>query len=98
MNELFAIKYDELLTEFNRYVIEHPEFLESIPDEALIILIERTDPEFSRYNAARVADYRQHDDKPDRPVVYIDVGDLAPIRSRLVNPRVMSKLPDLVSA
>ena len=97
MNELFAIKYDELLTEFNRYVMTHPKFLAGIPDEALIVLVDPDDPEFSRYNLERVRAYRRNDDKPDRPVVYVDVGELAPMRSRLVRPRMLSRLPDTVA-
>ena len=93
MNELFAIKYDELLTEFNRYVTTHSNFLADIPDEALIVLIDPNDSEFSRYNLERVRAYQCNDDKPDRPVVYVDVGKLAPVRSRLVKPRVLSRLP-----
>jgi hypothetical protein len=94
MNELFAVKYEELLTEFNRYVIEHPEFLRDIPDEALIVLIDRNDPDFSRYNLKRIQAYRRNDDKPDRPVVYLDVGELAPLRSRLINPRLLTRVPE----
>ncbi|MDI6770560.1 MAG: hypothetical protein QMD04_12920 [Anaerolineales bacterium] len=97
MNELFTIKYDELLTEFNRYVMTHPKFLAGIPDEALIILVDPNDPEFSRYNLERVRAYRRNDDKPDRPVVYVDVGALAPVRSRLVRPRVLPRLPDALA-
>ena len=97
MNELFAIKYDELLTEFNRYVMTHPRFLADIPDEALIVLVDPNDPEFSRYNVERVRAYRRNDDKPDRPVVYVDVGKLAPVRSRLLTPRVLSRQPDALA-
>ena len=93
MNELFAIKYDELLTEFNRYVMTHSNFLADIPDEALVVLIDPNDSEFNRYNLERVRAYQCNDDKPDRPVVYVDVGKLAPVRSRLVKPRVLSRLP-----
>ncbi|HID64848.1 MAG TPA: hypothetical protein EYP49_19185 [Anaerolineae bacterium] len=97
MNELFAIKYDELLTEFNRYIMTHPKFLADIPDEALIVLVDPNDPEFTRYNLERVRAYRRNDDKPDRPVVYVDVGELASVRSRLVKPRVLSRLPDALA-
>jgi len=97
MNELFAIKHDELLTEFNRYVMTHPRFLADVPDEALIVLVDPNDPEFSHYNVERVRAYRRNDDKPDRPVVYVDVGKLAPVRSRLVRPRVLSRQPDALA-
>lgn len=93
MNELFALKYDELLTEFNRYVMTHPTFLADLPDEALIVLVDSKDPEFSRFNLERVQAYQRNDDRPDRLVVYVDVGKLGPVRSRLIKPRVLSRLP-----
>ena len=97
MNELFATKYDMLLTEFNNYVMTHPDFLAHIPDEALIVLIDLNDPEFSCYNVKRVQAYQRNDDKPDRSIVYVDVGELAPVRSRLISPRVLSQLPDTLA-
>lgn len=97
MNDLFATKYDILLTEFNNYVLTHPEFLADIPDEALIILIDPNDPQFSYYNLERVQAYQRNDDKPDRPVVYVDIGELAPVRSRLIKPRVLWRLPDTLA-
>ena len=97
MNELFVMKYDELLSEFNRYVMTHPRFLADIPNEALIILLDPNDPQFNRYNLERVRAYQRNDDKPDRPVVYVDVGELAPVRSRLIKPRVLLRLPDTLA-
>jgi hypothetical protein len=97
MNELFAIQYEELLTEFNRYVMTHPTFLADVPDEALIVLVDSNDPEFSRFNVERVRAYQRNDDHPDRPVVYVDVGKLAPVRSRLITPRVLSRLPETLA-
>jgi len=94
MNELLATKHDELLTEFNRYVMAHPEFLAKIPDQAVIVLLDPDDPEFNRYNLARVRDAQRHDDYPNRPIIYIDVGELAPVQSRLVNPRVLQRPAD----
>jgi len=97
MNELFVIKYDMLLTEFNNYVMTHPEFVANVPDEALIVLVDPNDPEFSYYNLERVQAYRRNDDKPDRPVVYVDIGKLVPVRSRLIKPQVLSRLPDALA-
>ena len=94
MNELFVIKYDILLTEFNNYVMTHPDFLAEIPDEALIVLIDLNDPEFSYCNLERVRAYQRNDDKPERPMVYVDIGELAPVRSRLIKPRLLPRLPD----
>jgi len=97
MSELFRIKYDELLTEFNRYVVTHPRFLANIPDEALIVLIDPHDSEFNRYNLERLLSFRHNDDRPDRPVVYVDIGEMAPLRSRLVKPRLLSRPPNALA-
>jgi hypothetical protein len=97
MNELFRVKYDELLTEFNRYIMAHPKFLADIPDEALIVLLDPHDAEFNRYSLERLRSYRRNDDKPDRRVIFVDVGELAPVRSRLVKPRVLSRPPDTLA-
>jgi hypothetical protein len=94
MNSLFKEKYDELFTEFNRYVIEHPEFARRIPSDALVVLLDQNDPEFNRENMRRMSRYLKHDDRPKRRVVYVQVGQLAPVKSRLRNPRLMTRLPE----
>ena len=94
MSSLFDEKYDELFTEFNRYVVEHPDFAKRIPQDALIVLLDRNDPEFSRESTRRVKEYLRHDDKPARPVVYVQIGRLAPAKSRLRNPRLATSVPD----
>ena len=94
MKNRFADKYEELFTEFTRYVAERPEFAKQIPSDALVVLLDKTDPEFNRENLRRVKKYLKHDDKPARPVVYVQVGRLAPIKSRLRNPRVLTYLPE----
>ncbi len=93
MNSLFEEKYDELFTEFNRYVVEHPEFAKRIPHDALVVLLDKNDPLFNRENLRRVKSYGQHDDNPNRAIVYIQVGRLAPVRSRLRDLRVMTHAP-----
>lgn len=98
MNDLFLLKYDELLTEFNRYVMEHPRFLNDIPDNALLVFVDHSDSDFSKFNRERVTKYLEHDDVANRPIVYIDVGELAPIHSRLKNPRILPKNSPLVTA
>jgi hypothetical protein len=93
MNGLFEEKYDELLTEFNYYVVEHPEFSERIPHDALVVLLDKNDPVFNQENLHRVKKYLQHDNVPDRAVIYIQIGRLAPVRSRLRNLRLMAHEP-----
>ena len=93
MNSLFEEKYDELLTEFNYYVAEHPEFAERIPHDALVVLLDKHDPAFNQENLLRVKQYLQHDDFSGRAIVYLQVGRLAPVRSRLRNLRLMVREP-----
>jgi hypothetical protein len=93
MNSLFEEKYDELLTEFNYYVAEHPEFSERIPNNALVVLLDKTDPVFNQENLRRVRSYLEHDDASDRAVIYIQIGRLAPIRSRLRNLGLLTREP-----
>lgn len=94
MNSLFEEKYDELFTEFARYVVEHPEFAKRIPQDALVVLLDKSDPRFNRENLRRAKHYLKNDDKPKRPVVYVQVGRLAPVKSRLRNPRLMTRVPE----
>jgi len=90
MSSIYELKHEELLAEFDRYVIEHPDFMSQIPDGALVVLVDSNDPEFSRRSLDIAGRYHLHDDVPDRPVVYVDVGELAPVRSRLIRPHVVS--------
>ena len=39
-----------LSTEFDRYVIDHPEFAEKIPQNAQIVLLPEDDPELCQKN------------------------------------------------
>jgi len=94
MNSLFEIKHDELFTEFNRYVIEHPKFAARIPQDALVVLLDKNDQEFCRWSAQRAQEYLKHDDKLGRSVVYVEVGRLAPVKSRLRRPHLATTLPD----
>ena len=93
MSGLFEEKYDELFTEFNYYVAEHPEFSERIPNNALVVLLDKTDPVFNQENLRRVRRYLEHDDASDRAVVTSQIGRLAPVRSRLRNLRLMTREP-----
>jgi hypothetical protein len=84
MNEFYRAKFNEFFAEFTRYLVEHPEFAGQIPDGAEVVLLDDRDPEYNRYviDAIRAV-------PPEHPVVYVEVGELAPVRSRLRNPRVL---------
>jgi hypothetical protein len=66
--ELFT-KNQQLSTEFELYLLDHPELEEQIPDNALIVLLPDYDPELSKVNleiAARNREERQ-------AIVYVKV-------------------------
>jgi len=86
-------KNTELGFEFSLYVMEHPEFAARIPKGARVILLPKNDPELSRANREAAERSKELDDEPDRPVVYIEFERLAPIRSRLVRPRLAAPQP-----
>jgi len=45
-----ADKIFELSEQFNRYVFDHPEILDEIPDKAVLVLLDADDPEFNKAN------------------------------------------------
>jgi len=51
-SQLVADKIFELTEHFNRYVFHHPEILDTIPDKALLVLLDVDDPEFNKANLA----------------------------------------------
>jgi hypothetical protein len=82
-----------LSLEFERYVLEHPEILGEIPDGAEVVLLPKDDPELYQANLERARGSHQNDDVPNRPRAYIEIDGLAPIRSRIINPRVRASPP-----
>ncbi len=98
MKKPHAMKHEELVTEFTRYIIDTPQFLDRIPDNALVVLLDRRDPEYCRYAIRQAKSSRKNDDKPGRPIAYIDVGKLAPVKSRIIRPRVLRKAPEFAEA
>jgi Family of unknown function (DUF5647) len=80
-----AYKNIVLNTEFNKYLVEHPEVADKIPNDALVVILPDDDPVLSRRNLSLA---RRHREK-DQPVVYVHVKKLAPPpKSRLVQPRL----------
>ena len=83
------LKNITLSTEFNKYLIEHSEFAEQIPDEAVVILLPADDPELCQENLSLAESNKSIDDVPNRPIVHVRIECLAPPPpSRLVNPSV----------
>lgn len=72
--------------EFERYIHEHPEVLEQLPDGVEVVLLPKDDPELYRINLTAAQKARQV--KDSTPVVYVEIEALTPPRSRLVNPHL----------
>ena len=70
--------------EGTRFIAMHPKFSEQIPDGAEVILLDSRDKGYTRFML-------KHAPKKDVNVVFVDVGELAPIRSRVKNPKVISR-------
>jgi len=88
MNEFYRAKFNDLFMEFTRYLITHPDFGEDIPRGAEVILLDRHDSGYTNYMLKQA---------PKHDAVFIDVGKLAPIRSRLRKPKIISRPPAVIT-
>jgi hypothetical protein len=94
MNEFYQAKFKELFIEFTRYVIEHPEFATHIPQDAQVVLLDYQDPSYSLQAIEFAQRAKETDDMWNRPVVYIEVREMAPIQSRLRKVEVLKSPPE----
>lgn len=84
MAKSFEAQHATLIREFNHYLFDHPEFADEIPHGATIVLQLADDEDYNQWSRQLVEANRE----PGRPVVYIDIQELAPECSRLVNPHL----------
>ncbi|HRQ22109.1 MAG TPA: hypothetical protein PLF42_01670 [Anaerolineales bacterium] len=84
MSELYTLKHSDLFLEFTRYITTHPKFSEQIPEGAEVILLDSRDKGYTRFML-------KHAPKKDANVVFVDVGVLGPIRSRVKSPKIISR-------
>ena len=77
----FAEKNSVLVKEFDRYILEHPEFADQLPDNSLVVMQIEGDDEFNHWakQAAKEAAEK------DTPVAYITITEIKPVRSRIEN-------------
>ncbi len=94
MNEFYQTKFKELFIEFTRYVIEHPKFAALIPQDAQVVLLDCKDPGYSLQAIKFAQRAKQTDNVSNRPVVYIEVREMAPIKSRLRKVEVLKSPPE----
>ena len=84
MMDILEKKHSILVTEFDRYVIEHPEFAKKIPQNAQIVLQVEGDEDYNRWSKELAEKQRE----PGQKVVYVKVKGLKPAKSRLIKPEV----------
>jgi hypothetical protein len=84
MIDILEKRHAILVTEFDRYVVEHPEFAAKIPQNAQIILQVEGDEEYNKWNI-RLAERQR---EPDQPAVYVKIKGLKPAKSRLLEPEL----------
>lgn len=66
--------------EFDRYLVEHPEFAEQVPEEALVVLLPEKDAELCEFNRELAARQR----RPGQVVFEVRIKELDPLpRSRI---------------
>ena len=82
--EILDRKHVILVTEFDRYVIEHPEFAAEIPRKAQIVLQVEGDEEYNEWSRGLAERQRE----PNQKVAYVKVKGLKLARSRLLKPEV----------
>ena len=75
----FSNKNTMLVREFDRYVLEYPEFAENIPDNALVVMQIEGDKEFNEW-ARRTG---QSMAEKGNSIAYVTVTELKPVRSRI---------------
>jgi hypothetical protein len=72
-------KNSMLVKEFDHYILEHPEFADEIPDDALVVMQLAGDEEFNRWSR----ELAQSQAEAGQPIVYVRVKRLGAIRSRI---------------
>ncbi|MBN1888186.1 MAG: hypothetical protein JW850_09355 [Thermoflexales bacterium] len=95
-HETIIEKNITLSLEFERYIQEHPDILNQIPNGAEVVLLPKDDPELYRINleAAQKAQRTGN----GHIVVYVEIEAIAPVRSRLVNPHLTTRSPLIPAA
>ena len=78
-HRIFLEENTMLVKEFDKYVLEHPEFAEQIPDNALVVMQIEGDREFNKWARQTV----QNAVESDTPIVYVTITELKPVRSRI---------------
>jgi hypothetical protein len=69
----------DLLFEFEKYVLEHPEITEKIPRDAIVFMKLAGNQKFNQWSAR----WAKRQAKKGQPLVSVTVKRLSPVRSRI---------------
>lgn len=72
----FERKNAQLVTEFDRFIFENPEFADSIPDHALVAM-QLEDDEFNRWSR----NLAQKQAEKGQKIVFINIKKMRPIQT-----------------
>ena len=72
-------KNTDLIKEFNRYIREHPDFADNIPNNAILIMQLEGDIEFNKWSLRLGKSHVEN----GQPVIHVRIKRIKPIRSRI---------------
>ncbi len=75
----FVERNSILVKEFDKYILEYPEFADQVPNNALVVMQIDGDEEFNRWARETAHEVVEK----DTPVVYVTITELKPVRSRI---------------
>lgn len=75
----FIEKNTMIVREFDKYIMEYPEFADNIPDNALVVMQIEGDEEFNSW--AREAAHAAVE--KNTSIVYVTITEMKPVRSRI---------------
>lgn len=78
-DEEFADRNLDLIFKFEKYVVDHPEVAERIPDDAIVAMQVEDDDAFNHWS--RKLAQEQADD--EHPIIYVTIKKMASVRSRI---------------
>ncbi len=79
MKKNFIEQNSMLIKESDRYILEHPEFADTIPDNAHVVMQIEGDSEFNAW----ARETSQSVAGKEAPIVYVIIKELKPVRSRI---------------
>ncbi|NIR53052.1 hypothetical protein GWO43_30875 [candidate division KSB1 bacterium] len=84
----FEHKNAELVTEFDRYVIDNPELADAIPDGSLVVMQIEGDEEFN----ARSRELAKRQAEKNQKLMFVKIKKMRPVISRIEELELMGQI------